>query len=149
MLKLEVRKIEGSEVFKDIIRVHKLNRKNIRGELIETGLVCRVSVPSTSKCTYAILRGNDDGIDKEKTILIDESLRDKLGVELGKEYKFIFEKTSRWWGWWRWAWSATDPGYQISIRIAMISIGISIILGLLGLFPLFQEYFKGAIPAVL
>ncbi|SRR3989338_4138341 len=132
MQKLKVIQGKLEEINKDIIRIHKSKRKTNSGKEIESGLVCRVFVKETGKNTYAILRGHLDIGQNEGDICIDEALREKLNVKVNEnqEYSLEFKEASRWWGWWCWAWNASDPAYQISIRIAVVLGILSIILGL-------------------
>ena len=123
LLKVGVAKVE--DVYKDIVRVPEANRKNDCDRNITEGSVCKVRVASNRTEVYAILRGNRDG---DTEIKIDEYLRNKLGIEKGKEYEFTFK--TRWWYQFCWPWSATDPGYRISSQIAVISF----LLGLLSIF---------------
>ncbi|MEK7558462.1 MAG: hypothetical protein AAB507_01390 [Patescibacteria group bacterium] len=121
---LKVGGVKTEDIYKDIVRVSAANRKNDCDRDIVEGSVCKVVVASNQKERYAILRGNK-GSDTE--IKIDEYLRNKLGIEKGKEYEFTFK--TRWWYQFCWPWSATDPGYRISSQIAVISF----LLGLLSI----------------
>ena len=87
MTKLKVEKSKREDIYKDIIRIPKRCRKTKGGKIIKEGELCLVSVPKTKKSVYAILRGCKKN---QKSIFIDEYLRNKLGVEAGKEYKFVF-----------------------------------------------------------
>jgi len=123
MTKLKVEKSKREDIYKDIIRIPKRCRKTKGGKIIKEGELCLVSVPKTKKSVYAILRGCKKN---QKSIFIDEYLRNKLGVEAGKEYKFVFKKIY-FLDWICWAWNAADIGYRISLQIAFISLFLGII----------------------
>ena len=139
MHQLKVVQGKSEEINKDIIRVHESERKTSSGKKIKTGMVCKVFVGRTNKSTHAILRGHLSEEEDKQNICIDETLREKLTVAVSKSYEFEFREASRWWGWWRWAWNASDPAYQISTRIAVVLGFFSIILGLA---PFLLAYFK-------
>lgn len=135
MKKLLVQQAQKEDVYKDIVRVAETFRKNEREETIKAGMVCKMRLKSNKKWIYSILRGMNEKNSFGSSILIDDALREKLGIKLGREYEFVFKKIG-WWSWWRWAWDATDPGYQISLRIALISLilgGAGLIFGVISL----------------
>ena len=133
MNKLKVKQGKLEEINKDIIRVHESKRKTESGEDIKSGIVCRIFVKETHKNIYAILRGHSVSDQDKGDIFIDEALRENLDIEEGQDYLFEFKEASRLWGWWRWAWNASDPSYQISIRVAVVLGTLSVILGLVAI----------------
>lgn len=123
MQELKVCQILKEDVYKDIIRVPEHFRVNENGENIVEGSICLVSVDAVKSKTYAILRGSDD---TEPCLKIDERLRNKLGVHPGETHRFTFEK-SDFMGWFKWAWDASEIGYRVSTRIAVISLVLGVI----------------------
>ena len=135
MIKLIVRPAKEKDVYRDFVRVYEENRKNKHGNKIKSGKIGKVKILPTNKSINAILKGTEEN-DKERNIYLDESLREKLGVECNKEYDFVFEENNNWCGQLRLTWNATDPGYRISIRIAIVAFAfgvISILIGLIGI----------------
>jgi hypothetical protein len=135
---LEVKMSPADDVYKDIIRIPRNFRKNRFSEQIKTGQVCKIYAIKESgakKSVYAILRGGVPD-PEEPSIFMDDSLRDQLDVEVGKKYEFIFDTMPRW-KWLHWAWNATDPGYQVSSRIALVAVFISVVALAISLIPLF------------
>lgn len=126
MPRLEVHQLRQEDVYKDIIRVNEVHRINKREETIKEGRVCLVRA-NGRKC-FAILRGYQDSVSPQ--IRIDDYIRgkEKLDLQLGKSYEFAFEEVSSI-GRLRWAWNATEMGYQIASRIALVSF----IMGIIGL----------------
>lgn len=123
-IKLKVCKTNEQDVFSDIIRVHENYRKDGKGQDIDGGTACIVKVIETQKSVHAILRGLGD-IETDN-IRIDDNLRKKLSVDSGNYYGFEFKKA----GFLKtfvWAFNASDTGYKISARIALISLAIGII----------------------
>lgn len=120
---LKVLQAKREDVFSDTVRVHKDNRTDSRGKPIPSARVCRISVKKRS--VYAIVRGNADA----GQIIMDDYLRERLGVEDGKDYHIKLAQAG-FLGSLRWGWSATDPAYRIAAQQSIISL----ILGVIGLF---------------
>ncbi|HBT80745.1 MAG: hypothetical protein UT43_C0046G0004 [Parcubacteria group bacterium GW2011_GWC1_39_29] len=132
MIELIVKRARKEDIYNDIIRVSKLERKDKNDHDIKEGSLCKVWVLETGRWVYAILRGNEQYKNKETVILIDEYLRERLGIEKNNKYAFTFQRV--WFlDWLQWAWSATNPGYRISMRIAIASVVLSV-LGILTTF---------------
>ena len=120
-ISLTVCQADEEDVYRDVIRIPKVYRKNIAGKEILSGTICKVIVGNESVC--AIIRGK---LPEKSEIYIDGPLRKKLSVSLGqdidvslKEANFIDK------GWW--ALNTTDPGYRISAWIALASMGLGAI----------------------
>jgi hypothetical protein len=124
---LEVHQLPKEEIYRDMIRVNESHRVNKRTETIKEGHLCLVRA-NGKKC-FAILRGYQDGVLPE--IRMDDYTRgaSRLGLELSKPYEFEFEEVGLIQQW-CWAWNATEIGYQVASRIALIGF----VMGLIGLF---------------
>lgn len=126
-MQLETKQLEKEEIYRNIVRVFDNERVDERSKkVIEEGEIARITVRETGKSIYVILRGNKNG---EKTIKIEEYLRNRLGVDLNTKYEFYFKKAGIF-GSYLFAWNATEVGYRISARIALISL----LLGIISLF---------------
>ena len=130
MVILEVHQAKNGEVLKDLVRVSEEKRIDRTGNKIKANSVCKISSPSTGGSVLAVLRGLEQH-EEENFIRMDEYLRENLGVEFGEKYEFVFE--TKWWYRFVWPWGATDPGYKISSKIALISLGLGIVSLILGL----------------
>lgn len=132
-MNFEIRKAKYNEVHTDTIRVFQDKRRyySSGGEIIKSGSLCKVRDVTTGEFVYAILRGLE--LDEKEYIKIDESLRQKLGINTEENEKiihqFTFHKTSFFEKLY-WMWSTTDYGYRISSKIAIISL----VLGVLSIF---------------
>ena len=115
---LEVRAARSTDVYRDIIRVPEEKRKDCEGNKIKEGTVCEVSVHGSR--VFAVLRGNiaqkGDNAGRSEAILIDEFLREKLGVNTFEEHQFCFKKAS-YLEHYVFAWKAADSGYRISMQL--------------------------------
>ncbi|HYB61241.1 MAG TPA: hypothetical protein VEH50_07160 [Methylomirabilota bacterium] len=115
---LKVHQLSGTEVYRDIIRVNEEHRTDKRGRRIKEGQVCLVRA-NGRKCR-AVLRGFQSSTAQE--IRMDDYTRgrDKLDLKLDQLYLFEFKKV---WpgGTWLWAWDASEMGYRVASRIALIS----------------------------
>ena len=125
MAKLRVVKADKDDIFEDIVRISGEKRIDSRGKHIINGSICSIVVSPSGKKIRAILRGWEGG---ENIISIDEKLRQCLGIEVGKEYEFIFSSSI--FDNLAFPWFASNPGYRISMQIAIISF----ILGLISVF---------------
>jgi hypothetical protein len=127
MPKLEVHQLSGAEVYRDIVRVNEAHRTDKRKKPIKEGQVCLIRA-NGRKC-LAVLRGYQNGNAAE--IRMDDYTRgaDKLDLRYLQSYEFEFKKV-RFIGKCRWAWNATEMGYQVASRIALIGF----VMGLVGLF---------------
>jgi hypothetical protein len=124
-LKLKVKKARSEDIYRDIIRIpEKYRDDDLEHRTITEGSVCRII--ANSKSIYAVLRGNI--LTEEKEVLIDERLRNRLGLKLGEEIEFNIKK-SPWYGEFLWAWYSSDPAYRINTRVTLLSL----ILGLIAL----------------
>ncbi len=121
---LAVHRASEEDVYRDIARVSEAHRKDHEGKTIPEGTLCKISL-SGSK-TYAILRGKADS--NQPYIWLDERTRNRLGLNLGDECDFEFEKVGIT-GEVCWACTASDLAYRVAGRLAVLSI----LLGLLGL----------------
>lgn len=91
-------------------------------------------IEETNKSDYVILRGHIKDNDKEEEIFIDESMRERLGkLKTGSlHYTFHFERADVC-GKIKFAWFASGPAYQVSVRIAIILGAISIVFGVISI----------------
>jgi hypothetical protein len=124
---LEVHQFSGTEIYRDIIRVNETHRIDKRKKRIKEGRVCLVRA-NGRKC-FAVLRGYQDNTAPQ--IRMDDYTRgaDKLNLKCGQSYEFEFKKVGLI-GEWRWAWRASEMGYRVASRIAIIGL----VMGLAGLF---------------
>jgi hypothetical protein len=124
---LEVHQLSASEVYRDIVRVNEGYRIDRRGKGIKEGRICLIK--ANGRQCFAILRGYQDNSNPE--IRMDDYTRGsgKLGLKLNHPYEFEFRHL-RFLGTLRWAWSATEIGYQVSARLAVLGLlaGVSGIL---------------------
>ena len=123
-MKLNVRKANYEDVYRDIIRIPESHRYDRNKRKIKEGSVCKVTIDGVS--TFAILRGYGDSV--EPLIFIDERLRDKLKVYEHDQIEVQLKQTSPI-GQFRWAWNASETAYRVATRMALLSV----ILGLIGL----------------
>lgn len=123
LAELEVRLSDANDVYQDIARIPEFLRKGKQG-LIKEGTLCKVTTGQRS--AYLFVRGARDIGDP--IIQLDDYTREKLKLKLGEVHAFQFEEVSNW-GMLCWAWSATEPAYRISARLAVIGL----VLGIAGL----------------
>lgn len=136
---LKVLKVDRQDVYTDIIRVFEDNRIDESTKVkIPSGSICRVEILEKKNSVYAILRGTDYN---NESIYIDESLREALSVEYSHEYNFVFRKAG-FFGSLLWMWRTTDTGYRVASRIAIISLGISLMSVLIPVTTGFMSIFK-------
>lgn len=121
---LEVRQISQQDMYKDIIRINEVHRIDKEGKTIKEGQVCLVRA-NGKKCR-AVLRGYLESDAPE--IRMDDHTRTKLDLKLKTPYEFEF-KPATLVGQWLWAWNATEMGYQVSSRLAILGF----VMGVLGL----------------
>jgi|SRR3989344_5014844 len=133
---LEVHQARNGEILKDLVRVSEKKRISRTGNKIKANSVCKISSPSTGGSVFAVLRGLEQ-FGEENFIRMDEYLREDLCIEFGERYEFVFE--TKWWYRFVWPWGATDPGYKISSKIALISLGLGIISVILGLIAIYWD----------
>jgi hypothetical protein len=118
--RLRVYPLFHEDVFKDIARIPKLNRGDIR-----EGSVCKISTNGHSR--YLIVRGLEDVL--SGGIMLDAITREGLGnLQEGISYEFTIKETGIW-GQIMWACTVADRGPRISAWIGVISLA----LGVLGL----------------
>ena len=106
---LEVRMLAQEDVYKDLVRIPECKRFDESGNEIEESTICWIR--GAPKESVATLRGFQNSVDPK--IYMDERTRNRLGVELGESYNFTFRKAGLW-GQLRWAWCASETGYQIA-----------------------------------
>lgn len=133
---LEVHQLDDVDVLKDMARLHKSQRGSL-----SLGTICIISVGDKNR--FLSVRGLPDAmlearnlpIQDPKYILLDETVRDHLGLELGKKYRFKITP-ARWWGRIRWAYSASDPAASVAAFIATWSFILAILGTLLAIWSI-------------
>lgn len=132
MPRLEVHQLADDDVYRDIIRVNAAHRKNEKGEAIKEGRV--ILIRGNGRKCFAVLRGYQAS--SEPRIYMDEFTRtDKLGVRWLEPYEFEFKPVGLI-GQLRWAWNATEMGYQVASRLAVLGFIMGILGLMLGIAPL-------------
>lgn len=124
---LKVVQAKEADVYRDIIRIPEIHRKDEKGNTIPEGKVCKVTV--RSKSTFALIRGDYD--ETKRQVRIDERLRNKLNINLD-DTVIMKIKTVCLWGSFRWACDASDPAYRVMAFMAILSIGLGAIGVMLG-----------------
>jgi hypothetical protein len=124
---LKVRTLGGTDMYKDMIRVHHTERNNL-----ENGAIIRVKV-NDGKPHILALRGC---LDEEKgTVGLDFLNQQHMKLKHGQEYQFSFEGTNPLEKL-KWAANSADPAARVATWIAIMSaiIGIlGLLLGIAGL----------------
>jgi hypothetical protein len=131
-MRLRVRKAEGQDVYRDIVRIPEKCRLDQKGATIPEGEVCKVRIGDRS--AFVLLRGKTDC--DEQTAWIDERTRNRLGLTAGDSAELSVETVGLW-GQGRWAWSSSDPAYRVAARLALLSVVlglVGLILGIVGVF---------------
>lgn len=125
--KLRIYPLWKEDVFKDIARIPRQDRGDIR-----EGSICTVSVNGRKK--LLIVRGVEDTI--SPGIMLDAITREAMGnLQEGMTYDFTVTK-SEIWQQIKWACTVADPGARVAAWIGVTSLilGIvGIILGIVGL----------------
>lgn len=126
-MKLFVYKANAEDVFKDIIRVPEIYRKDNKGKIIPEGSVCDVS--ANQKNVTAILRGVPReelmvqiSSHEDKIVKIDDKLREKLKVKVWDNVEFTFNKIGILKAYWWAAFCASDPTYKIVTQLTLFSV---------------------------
>lgn len=136
-MKLRIHPVpHDSDIYRDIVRVPQAFRKTTDGRLISDGKVCKLT--ANGRTCRAIVRGLGDCPDP--VITIDEKLRGSLGVDLGASVE-VELKPEGFVGQWCWAWSASDPSYQIAGRLGVLSVvlgAVGLCLGIISLVVTFK-----------
>jgi hypothetical protein len=130
--KLQVRKADDQDVYRDIVRVPENHRRASDGSTVNEGEVCEIKVRKTNRCVFVILRGKEGC--QDAAIWMDERTRNRLGLSHGEEVPLEMRPVNLY-GQWRWAWSSSDPAYRVSARLALLSVllgAVGVILGLVG-----------------
>ncbi len=130
MPRLKVRQIPDEDVYKDMVRIAEVYRIDKDGDPIEESTVCWID--GTPQSTVAVLRGYQKSADAE--IHMDERTRHRLGVQIDETHEFAFRRAGIW-GQLRWAWDASETGYRVASRLAVIGF----ILGLLAFIPVLKD----------
>jgi hypothetical protein len=124
MPELEVHQVGEQDIYKDIVRISEAYRITKSGKRIKEGQVCHILTNGHS--CLAVLRGTQQEVPH---ILMDDYTRRKLDVDLKQSYPFDFRRAGIL-GQLRWAWDATEIGYQVSARLAILGFlaGVAAIL---------------------
>ena len=132
-MRLTVHELPVADAWKDMVRVPRKYRKDSRGKPIHRNKVCKITVGSVSK--LLAVRGCDE---QDARILMDSPTRHDLGVKVGDDCD-VEVKPTGWFGYWQWAWRASDPAYRIPAQISLISLILGIIALILGVWPLIRD----------
>jgi hypothetical protein len=145
MPSLEVHELDDEFVYRDVIQVNIAHRVDKRQRVIKEGQVCLVHA-NGRKC-LAILRGYQ--LSGAPNIYMDEYTRhEKLGVKKNESYDFEFKRV----GYIRqllWAWNATEMGYQVSSRLAILGFVAGIVGLVLGIIALVDWHLLARLHRVL
>jgi hypothetical protein len=131
-MNLKVEQIPERDTWKDVVRIPYEHRYTLNGIRVRRGAVCKLIVNRRSKLVTVHgcpLRG--------ARIQIDSKLRTDLGLDQGCSYEFELRLIS-WTGYWRWAWTASDPAYRVPAQMSLISLVLGLIgllLGLISIWP--------------
>lgn len=134
-MELVVHRLCRAEVYRDLARIPQRYRIDRNGHAIEEGQVRRIRV--ALKTAYVILRG--DTASTEPTIRLDDKVREKLGIHLGQKYDVVIERVC--FAELRWAWGATEIGYRLATRLAVVSL----VLGFIGFLPVLRPIARGLV----
>lgn len=128
---LEIHSAQQGEVYRDLVRIPESERRDQRGWIVDEGKVCRIQVNGRS--TLVVLRGTATAEfvnhNHRACIHMDEVTRRHLRLEnsmLGEAAEFEITPLGRF-GEFRWAWNATEIGYRISSRLALLGLLLGVI----------------------
>ena len=124
---MTVRKADTTDVYQDVVRIHKKFRIDKNGAAIPSGTICRIRSPEGQ--IYAIVRGQGEEGDAESpSIWMDERQRERLGIDGALESTKICLTITVCGviGKYMLLLNATDPGYRILSLISIASILLSI-----------------------
>jgi hypothetical protein len=131
---LKVCRLCEEDVYKDMVRIPEVYRLDKNGKTIEESTVCWIrGAPHVS---VAVLRGYQK-CPVSPEIHMDERTRSRLGVKVDELHEFEFE-TAGLWGELVWAWKASETGYRVASRLAVIGL----ILGILAFIPVLCDLIK-------
>ncbi len=134
MPRLEVRPISEEFIYKDTVQIPEVHRTDKNGKTIEEATVCLIG--GTPRSSFVVLRGYQESIKPE--IHMDERTRNRLGgIKIGESYDFAFTPVGLR-GQLQWAWNASETGYRVASRLAVIGL----ILGLLAFIPVLVDWIK-------
>ena len=137
--KLTVYEMPVEDSWKDMARIPKNHRVDVRGKRIRRATICNVTIGDKNK--LLALRGCRD---RDARILLDSSTRLDLDVQVGESYEVELHRVG-WLGYWRWAWDAADPAYRVPAQISLISLVLGVIgllLGALSLWPFVNSWLQ-------
>lgn len=133
-MQLTVQRLSFQDSWRDIVRVKKRYRLDRKGNRIQRGRICRVTVGDQSK--WVIMHGRETD---EAVIQMDLNVRTALDVKADHAYDFEFDQLSWFQSLW-FPWKASDPGYRVAGQLGLISFilgtGLGAIGVLLGVFAL-------------
>jgi len=133
MPQLTVRQLPIDDVYKDIVRIPEIYRIDLRGNTIEESTACWIE--GALHPSVAVLRGYQ--ISNKPEIHMDERTRNRLGIQLDEVHDFRFRRAGLW-GQLVWAWEASETGYRVASRLAVIGL----ILGVLAFIPVLTDWTK-------
>ncbi|WP_029414950.1 hypothetical protein [Brevundimonas bacteroides] len=115
-VQLLVRSARSEDVYKDVIRIAEADRSGLR-----TGRIHKIRTGGSH--AYAVLRGLGKA---EGKILLDEAVRQRLGVTYGQTHEFKLNEAG-FLDQLGWGWNATDPTYSSATKLGVLSFWLGLI----------------------
>jgi len=125
-LTLIVKSADREDVYRDVARIPVEHRNGLKA-----GHMYKIS--RDGLFAFVFIRGAE-GSKAGKAIKLDEVIRNKLGVELGKEYEFKIESIN-WFTKLLGAWYTTDPFNRVAIQLSIVSAVLGVISLFVALIP--------------
>lgn len=138
--KLTVHKIALADAWKDVARIPRKYRKDVSGRSIRRAEICDVTIGDK----HRLLAIHGCPI-KDARILLDSPTRIYFDVEIGSSYEVKLCPVG-WFGYWRWAWKASEPAYRVPAQISLVSLFLGVVgllLGALSLWPVVKPWLEG------
>jgi hypothetical protein len=141
-MELTVAESAVQDSWKDIVRIKKDYRKDRNGAYLRRGAICRITANGWSK--WVVVHGREPS---DRLIQMDLSVRLALKTKVGEKYDFQLDRLSWLQSLW-FPWKASDPIYRVPAQLALVSLIIGTVLGLigigLGLEPILRERYAKA-----
>ncbi len=136
-LTLTVHELPVVDCWKDMVRIPRDYRVDVKGKRIRRAKICKVTINEKSK--LLAVRGCPE---KDARILVDSPTRHDLEIDVGNSYE-VELRPVWWYGYWKWAWGAADPAYRVPAQISLISLVLGVIGLFLGLWPIISPHLFG------